>query len=92
MTRVMELMGSRGKSMECRGEPLGCNPTSQRSCLAIAEPLNPPFGIMEAMKLKTIQKTMQISGALTDEAVRNGSTKKIKKRGNVGEPSKDNRV
>ncbi|GJU36235.1 putative reverse transcriptase domain-containing protein [Tanacetum coccineum] len=30
-----------------------------------------------------------ISGALTDEAVRNGSIKKIKKRGNVGEPSKD---
>ncbi|GKB45000.1 putative reverse transcriptase domain-containing protein, partial [Tanacetum coccineum] len=46
-------------------------------------------GMVEAMKLKTIQKTMQISGALTDEAVRNGSTKKIKKRGNVGEPSKD---
>ncbi|GJT93385.1 putative reverse transcriptase domain-containing protein [Tanacetum coccineum] len=30
-----------------------------------------------------------ISGALTDEAVRNGSIKKIEKRGNVGEPSKD---
>ncbi|GKF60782.1 reverse transcriptase domain-containing protein, partial [Tanacetum coccineum] len=30
-----------------------------------------------------------ISGALTDEAVRNGSTKKVEKRGNVGEPSKD---
>ncbi|GKA09089.1 putative reverse transcriptase domain-containing protein, partial [Tanacetum coccineum] len=30
-----------------------------------------------------------ISGALTDEAVRNGSIKKFKKRGNVGEPSKD---
>ncbi|GKA28706.1 putative reverse transcriptase domain-containing protein [Tanacetum coccineum] len=30
-----------------------------------------------------------ISGALTDEAVRNGSIKKVKKRGNVGEPSKD---
>ncbi|GJV78988.1 putative reverse transcriptase domain-containing protein [Tanacetum coccineum] len=29
------------------------------------------------------------SGALTDEAVRNGSIKKVKKRGNVGEPSKD---
>ncbi|GJS08437.1 putative reverse transcriptase domain-containing protein [Tanacetum coccineum] len=31
-----------------------------------------------------------ISGALTDEAVRNGSIKKVEKRGNVGEPSKDN--
>ncbi|GJY02810.1 putative reverse transcriptase domain-containing protein [Tanacetum coccineum] len=30
-----------------------------------------------------------ISGALTDEAVRNGSIKKIEKRGNMGEPSKD---
>ncbi|GJZ57195.1 hypothetical protein Tco_0612689 [Tanacetum coccineum] len=33
---------------------------------------------------KTIQKAMQISGALTDEAVRNGSIKKVEKRGNVG--------
>ncbi|GJZ92343.1 putative reverse transcriptase domain-containing protein [Tanacetum coccineum] len=30
-----------------------------------------------------------ISGALTDEAVRNGSIKKVEKRGNVGEPRKD---
>ncbi|GKC46575.1 putative reverse transcriptase domain-containing protein, partial [Tanacetum coccineum] len=30
-----------------------------------------------------------ISGALTDEAVRNGSIKKVKKQGNVREPSKD---
>ncbi|GKD49814.1 putative reverse transcriptase domain-containing protein, partial [Tanacetum coccineum] len=30
-----------------------------------------------------------ISGALTDEAVRNGSIKKVEKRGNMGEPSKD---
>nr|GEX05415.1 hypothetical protein [Tanacetum cinerariifolium] len=38
---------------------------------------------------KTIQKAVQISGALADEAVRNGSIKNIKKRENVGEPSKD---
>ncbi|GJZ80691.1 putative reverse transcriptase domain-containing protein [Tanacetum coccineum] len=31
----------------------------------------------------------RIFGALTDEAVRNGSIKKVEKRGNVGEPSKD---
>ncbi|GJS31858.1 putative reverse transcriptase domain-containing protein [Tanacetum coccineum] len=31
-----------------------------------------------------------ISGALNDEAVRNGSIKKVEKRGNVGEPIKDN--
>ncbi|GKD62019.1 putative reverse transcriptase domain-containing protein, partial [Tanacetum coccineum] len=30
-----------------------------------------------------------ISGALNNEAVRNGSIKKVEKRGNVGEPSKD---
>ncbi|GKF83435.1 hypothetical protein Tco_0245091, partial [Tanacetum coccineum] len=30
-----------------------------------------------------------ISGALTDEAVRNGSIKKVEKRENVGEPNKD---
>nr|GEY45187.1 hypothetical protein [Tanacetum cinerariifolium] len=37
-----------------------------------------------------MQKAMQISVALTDAAVRNGSIKKVKKRGNVGEPIKDN--
>ncbi|GJY85040.1 putative reverse transcriptase domain-containing protein [Tanacetum coccineum] len=36
-----------------------------------------------------MQKVMQISGALTAESVRNGSIKKVEKRGNVGEPSKD---
>ncbi|GKD72488.1 hypothetical protein Tco_1330770, partial [Tanacetum coccineum] len=46
-------------------------------------------GMVEATEPKTIQKAMQISGALTDEAVRNGSIKKVEKRGNVGEPSKD---
>ncbi|GKF19700.1 hypothetical protein Tco_0068338, partial [Tanacetum coccineum] len=42
-----------------------------------------------AMEPKTMQKAVQISGALTDEAVRNGSIKKVEKKGNVGEPSKD---
>ncbi|GJW71481.1 putative reverse transcriptase domain-containing protein [Tanacetum coccineum] len=41
------------------------------------------------MVAATEPKTIQISGALTDEAVRNGSIKKVEKRGNVGEPSKD---
>ncbi|GJV62767.1 hypothetical protein Tco_1473595, partial [Tanacetum coccineum] len=41
------------------------------------------------MEPKTIQKTVQISGALIDEAVRNGSIKKVEKRENVGETSKD---
>nr|GFA46878.1 putative reverse transcriptase domain-containing protein [Tanacetum cinerariifolium] len=43
--------------------------------------------MVAAMKPTTIQKAVQISGALTDEAVRNRSIKKAEKRGNVGEPS-----
>ncbi|GJW22025.1 putative reverse transcriptase domain-containing protein [Tanacetum coccineum] len=46
-------------------------------------------GMVAATEPKSIQKAVQISGALTDEAVRNGSIKKVEKRGNVGEPSKD---
>nr|GEZ96381.1 putative reverse transcriptase domain-containing protein [Tanacetum cinerariifolium] len=45
--------------------------------------------MVAAVEPKTMQKAMQISGALTDEAVRNGSIKKVEKRENVGEPSKD---
>ncbi|GJR99704.1 putative reverse transcriptase domain-containing protein [Tanacetum coccineum] len=45
--------------------------------------------MVSAMEPKTIQKVVQISGALTNEAVRNKSIKKVEKRGNVGEPSKD---
>ncbi|GJW32772.1 putative reverse transcriptase domain-containing protein [Tanacetum coccineum] len=46
-------------------------------------------GMAATMKPKTMQKAVQISSALTDEAVRNGSIKKVEKRGNVGESSKD---
>ncbi|GKF62407.1 hypothetical protein Tco_0182461 [Tanacetum coccineum] len=46
-------------------------------------------GMVAATEPKTIQKDVHISGALTNEAVRNGSIKKVAKRGNVGEPSKD---
>ncbi|GKG06396.1 hypothetical protein Tco_0326482 [Tanacetum coccineum] len=50
-------------------------------------------GMVAATEPKTMQKAVQISGALIDEAVRNGSIKKVEKRGNVGEPSKDkNRI
>ncbi|GJV58174.1 putative reverse transcriptase domain-containing protein, partial [Tanacetum coccineum] len=42
-----------------------------------------------ATEPKTIQKDVQISSALTDEDVRNGSIKKIEKRGNMRELSKD---
>ncbi|GJR68273.1 putative reverse transcriptase domain-containing protein [Tanacetum coccineum] len=46
-------------------------------------------GMVAAMEPKTMQKAVQISGALTDEAVRNGSIKKVERRENVREPSKD---
>ncbi|GJZ06003.1 putative reverse transcriptase domain-containing protein [Tanacetum coccineum] len=46
-------------------------------------------GMVAAMEPKTMQKAVQISGALTDEAVRNGSTKKVEKIGNIGEHSND---
>ncbi|GKE61230.1 putative reverse transcriptase domain-containing protein [Tanacetum coccineum] len=45
--------------------------------------------MVAATEPKTMQKAMQISGALTNEAVRNGTIKKVEKRGNMGEPSKD---
>ncbi|GJV13657.1 putative reverse transcriptase domain-containing protein [Tanacetum coccineum] len=45
--------------------------------------------MVAATEPKTMQKAVQISGALTDEAVRNGSIKKVEKRGNEGEPNKD---
>ncbi|GJV81087.1 putative reverse transcriptase domain-containing protein [Tanacetum coccineum] len=45
--------------------------------------------MVAATEPKTIQKAVYISGALTDEVVRNGSIKMVEKRGNVGEPSKD---
>ncbi|GJY02910.1 putative reverse transcriptase domain-containing protein [Tanacetum coccineum] len=46
-------------------------------------------GMVATTDPKTIQKAVQISGALTDEAMRNGSIKKVEKRENMGEPSKD---
>ncbi|GJU91693.1 reverse transcriptase domain-containing protein [Tanacetum coccineum] len=46
-------------------------------------------GMVAATEPKTIQKVVHISGALTDEAVRNGSIKKVEKKGNMREPSKD---
>ncbi|GKC31155.1 reverse transcriptase domain-containing protein, partial [Tanacetum coccineum] len=38
---------------------------------------------------KTMQKAVHIFAALTDESVRNESIKKVEKRGNMREPSKD---
>nr|GEX89171.1 reverse transcriptase domain-containing protein [Tanacetum cinerariifolium] len=47
------------------------------------------YEMVAATESKTIKKAVQNSGALTDEVVRNGSIKKVEKRGNIGEPSKD---
>nr|GEW74322.1 hypothetical protein [Tanacetum cinerariifolium] len=38
---------------------------------------------------RLFKRLCKFLGALTDEAIRNGSIKKVDKRGNVGEPSKD---
>ncbi|GKA58664.1 putative reverse transcriptase domain-containing protein, partial [Tanacetum coccineum] len=46
-------------------------------------------GCSNDQKVKYTAVHLWISGALTDEAVRNGSIKKVEKRGNVGETSKD---
>ncbi|GJV92564.1 putative reverse transcriptase domain-containing protein [Tanacetum coccineum] len=46
-------------------------------------------GMVAATEPKIMQKAVHISGALTDEAVRNGSIKKVEKRENMGETSKD---
>nr|GEY89116.1 putative reverse transcriptase domain-containing protein [Tanacetum cinerariifolium] len=45
--------------------------------------------MVAATEPKTIQKVVQIFGAPTEEAVRNGSIKKLKKIGNIGESNKD---
>nr|GEV44301.1 reverse transcriptase domain-containing protein [Tanacetum cinerariifolium] len=46
-------------------------------------------GMVGSIEPKTIQKAVKISGGLTDEAVRNRSIKKVEKRGNVRETSRD---
>nr|GEZ82286.1 reverse transcriptase domain-containing protein [Tanacetum cinerariifolium] len=52
--------------------------------------LAPQIRVMvAATEPKTMQKAVQISCALTYEAVRNGSIKKVEKRGNMEDPSKD---
>ncbi|GJZ74760.1 putative reverse transcriptase domain-containing protein [Tanacetum coccineum] len=53
--------------------------------------INPQDGWIASKRSKVLcQKAVQISVQLTtDEAVRNGLIKKVEKRGNMGEPSKD---
>ncbi|GJW93420.1 putative reverse transcriptase domain-containing protein [Tanacetum coccineum] len=64
-------------------------PWSEAGIAAYTESFMSWTRMVVAMEPKTIQKTVQISSALTDEAIRNGSIKKVEKIGNVEEPSKD---
>nr|GFC30089.1 hypothetical protein [Tanacetum cinerariifolium] len=52
-------------------------------------PSSPTFPLFSTFLIDPFLTTSSIFGALTDEVVRNGSIKKVEKRGNVGEPSKD---
>ncbi|GJW29040.1 putative reverse transcriptase domain-containing protein [Tanacetum coccineum] len=45
--------------------------------------------MVEAGNAAYTDRSHELASALTNEAVRNGSIKKVEKRGNVGEPSKD---
>nr|GEV61630.1 putative reverse transcriptase domain-containing protein [Tanacetum cinerariifolium] len=85
-----------GNQIGCYKEFLACNPKEydvtpeskkiERYVYGLAPQI---CGMMAATEPKTMQKAMQISGALTDKAVRNGSIKKVEKRGNLWEPSND---
>nr|GEV56225.1 reverse transcriptase domain-containing protein [Tanacetum cinerariifolium] len=54
-----------------------------------ASTANPICRMVATTEPKTMHQAVQISGALTDEAVRNGSIKKVGKKGNMGEPIMD---
>ncbi|GJS81865.1 putative reverse transcriptase domain-containing protein [Tanacetum coccineum] len=78
--------------MRCKSWNLSCGITpwsglAMLRILIVLAPQNPWNGHNNEPRL--YRKAMQISGALTDEGVRNGSIKKVEKRRNVGEPSKD---
>ncbi|GJV31217.1 putative reverse transcriptase domain-containing protein [Tanacetum coccineum] len=55
----------------------------------LGENLLPPFLAQVSSTQGNVGKSKMIFGALIAEAVRNGSIKKVEKRGNVVEPSKD---
>nr|GEU85035.1 hypothetical protein [Tanacetum cinerariifolium] len=66
-------------------------PSHEIQMLELSYGITPWLGLamLRIMTAKTIQKAVQISDALTDKAVKNGKIKKVDKRENVGEPSKD---
>nr|GFA16292.1 hypothetical protein [Tanacetum cinerariifolium] len=55
----------------------------EMSACSVDQKLKYTVGLFVATEPKTIQKAVQISGALTDEAVRNRSIKKVEKRENL---------
>ncbi|GKC87486.1 hypothetical protein Tco_1148135 [Tanacetum coccineum] len=65
-------------SNECKSWKLNCGTTSWSglAMLRILIGFMSWLGMVAATKPKTIQKTMQIAGTLTDVALRNGSIKK----------------
>nr|GEV27447.1 putative reverse transcriptase domain-containing protein [Tanacetum cinerariifolium] len=72
-------------------EYLACNPKEYdgKGGVVVLTRWIKKMEMVAATEPKTIQKAVQIYSALIDEAVKNGSIKKVEKRGNVGEPSKD---
>nr|GFB71585.1 hypothetical protein [Tanacetum cinerariifolium] len=81
--------GRRGCSYK---EFLACNPREydgKGGAIAYTRWIKKMESVQDMSGCSIDQKAVQISGVLTDEAVRNRSIKKVEKRGNVGEASKD---
>nr|GEW39069.1 reverse transcriptase domain-containing protein [Tanacetum cinerariifolium] len=76
------------KKMESMHDMSGCG-IDQKIKYTAGSFVGKALTMVAATEPKTIQKAVQISDALTDEAVRNGLVKKVEKRGNMGEPNKD---
>ncbi|GKC64222.1 putative reverse transcriptase domain-containing protein [Tanacetum coccineum] len=84
-------MGANGGVEGVNGNVKGANGGAPDFSTIIAQQLQNllPAMLAQCGELMKIDDE-RISGALTDEIVRNGSIKKAEKRGNLGEPSKDN--
>ncbi|GJW52934.1 RNA-directed DNA polymerase, eukaryota, reverse transcriptase zinc-binding domain protein [Tanacetum coccineum] len=74
------------RAREISGARIGAKET--KVCVCALPPTNPWDGGSNGCK-GLYKKAMQIFCSMTNEAVRNGSIKKVEKRGNVGETSKD---
>ncbi|GJY62463.1 putative reverse transcriptase domain-containing protein [Tanacetum coccineum] len=81
-------MGPERQPNAAAGAPAGAQdaPAVDEGDQAVSAPILEE-DVYEIRRALTEQR--EISGALTDEAARNGSIKKVEKRGNIREPSKD---